>query len=115
MAPVTGVVLLDLDGVLVDSRAVVTGAMRRALAEHGLGPCDAATLEGLIGPPLLGAVGALLGADPAGPLVTSRAPTPTAWRRSARRGASGARRSSRRRAPTPCVPRPRRCRRWPCG
>ena len=33
-----GVVLLDLDGVLVDSRAAITGAMRAALDEHGLGP-----------------------------------------------------------------------------
>jgi phosphoglycolate phosphatase len=69
--PPSGVVLLDLDGVLVDSRAAITGAMRAALDEHGLGPFGAGALEALIGPPLLLAVGALLEAEPDGPVVTS--------------------------------------------
>ena len=66
-----GVVLLDLDGVLVDSRAAITGAMRAALDEHGLGPFGTEALEALIGPPLLRAVGGLLGAETGGPLVTA--------------------------------------------
>lgn len=71
MPPPTGAVLLDLDGVLVDSRAAITGAMRAALDEHGLGPFGAEALESLIGPPLRRAVGGLLGVGPRDARVTA--------------------------------------------
>jgi beta-phosphoglucomutase-like phosphatase (HAD superfamily) len=95
--PPAGVGLLDLDGVLVDSRAAITGAMRAALDEHGLGPFGPQAPEALIGPPLLRAVGALLGAEPGG-----------------RRRHPGDRdpgRADGRRAPMRSARRPRRCRR----
>lgn len=45
-------ILFDLDGVLVDSRAVISGCIGHALAEQGLtGPSDE-SLEQFIGPPL---------------------------------------------------------------
>jgi phosphoglycolate phosphatase len=45
-------VLFDLDGVLVDSRAPITGCINHALVTHGLGPRPAAELLKFIGPPL---------------------------------------------------------------
>jgi phosphoglycolate phosphatase len=45
-------VIFDLDGVLVDSRAAITGAMNRALAANGFPQRSAAELYRFIGPPL---------------------------------------------------------------
>jgi phosphoglycolate phosphatase len=57
-------VLFDLDGVLVDSRAAISGAMNHALAANGFPQRPAAELYRYIGPPL--AVGfAELTAQPA--------------------------------------------------
>jgi phosphoglycolate phosphatase len=55
-------VLFDLDGVLVDSRAAITGCLARALQAHGheVPPVD--ELERLIGPPLHDAFAELIGA-----------------------------------------------------
>jgi phosphoglycolate phosphatase len=45
-------VLFDLDGVLVDSRAAISGAMNHALLANGFPPRPAAELHRFIGPPL---------------------------------------------------------------
>jgi phosphoglycolate phosphatase len=45
-------VLFDLDGVLVDSRAAISGAMNHALVTNGFPPRPAAELHRFIGPPL---------------------------------------------------------------
>jgi phosphoglycolate phosphatase len=45
-------VIFDLDGVLVDSRAAISGAMNRALAANGFPQRPAAELYRFIGPPL---------------------------------------------------------------
>ena len=45
-------VIFDLDGVLVDSRAAISGAMNHALAVNGFPPRPAAELYRFIGPPL---------------------------------------------------------------
>src|SRR5919204_4332471 len=45
-------VLFDLDGVLVDSRAAISGAMNHALVANGSPPRPAAELHRFIGPPL---------------------------------------------------------------
>lgn len=45
-------VIFDLDGVLVDSRAAISGAMNRALAANGFPQRSAAELYRFIGPPL---------------------------------------------------------------
>jgi phosphoglycolate phosphatase len=60
-----GVVLFDLDGVLVDSRAAITGCINHALAANGLPERDPAGLYRYIGPPLLEAFAELLG-EPVG-------------------------------------------------
>jgi phosphoglycolate phosphatase len=59
------VVLFDLDGVLVDSRAAITGCINHALAANGLAERDPADLYRFIGPPLLAAFAELVG-EPAG-------------------------------------------------
>lgn len=64
-------VLFDLDGVLVDSRRAITGAINEALAEHGLPRRPPASLERFIGPPLHGAFSELTGQGPESPLVAS--------------------------------------------
>jgi phosphoglycolate phosphatase len=46
------VVIFDLDGVLVDSRAAISGAMNHALAVNGFPPRPAGELYRFIGPPL---------------------------------------------------------------
>jgi phosphoglycolate phosphatase len=45
-------VIFDLDGVLVDSRAAISGAMNHALAVNGFPQREAAELYRFIGPPL---------------------------------------------------------------
>lgn len=46
------VVLFDLDGVLVDSRAAIAGCINHALDAHGLPERPSASLHRFIGPPL---------------------------------------------------------------
>ena len=54
-------VLFDLDGVLVDSRAAIGGAMNHALLSRGHARRPDAELHRYIGPPLLGAFAELTG------------------------------------------------------
>jgi phosphoglycolate phosphatase len=54
-------VLFDLDGVLVDSRAAISGALNHALVAHGLAPRPEAELYRYIGPPLVEAFAELTG------------------------------------------------------
>ncbi|HZE05989.1 MAG TPA: HAD hydrolase-like protein [Solirubrobacteraceae bacterium] len=68
---VTGFVLLDLDGVLVDSRAAITGCINEALVDHGLPAWSAESLQRFIGPPLAQAFAELTGEDAASGLVAS--------------------------------------------
>jgi phosphoglycolate phosphatase len=70
-----GVVLFDLDGVLVDSRGPITGCINRALAAHGLPERDPADLYRYIGPPLLAAFAELLGEPVSSPAVLDCAAT----------------------------------------
>jgi phosphoglycolate phosphatase len=56
-------VLFDLDGVLVDSRVAITRSYNFALEAIGAPQRDPAELESWIGPPLLEAFTALVGAD----------------------------------------------------
>jgi phosphoglycolate phosphatase len=55
------VVLFDLDGVLVDSRAAIGASMNHALVSLGHPPREEAELHGYIGPPLYGAFSDLTG------------------------------------------------------
>jgi phosphoglycolate phosphatase len=64
-------VLFDLDGVLVDSRAPITGSINDALIAHGLPPRPAESLVKFIGPPLVGAFAELTGEAPDSALVVS--------------------------------------------
>ncbi|MCW2991850.1 MAG: family hydrolase [Solirubrobacterales bacterium] len=59
----TGAVLFDLDGTLVDSRAPVASCINDALVAHGLAPRDPAELHAFIGPPLHATFVLLAGAD----------------------------------------------------
>jgi phosphoglycolate phosphatase len=54
-------VLFDLDGVLVDSRAAITGCVNHALVECGLPSREVADLHRVIGPPLSVAFAELVG------------------------------------------------------
>src|SRR5262245_23434869 len=54
-------VIFDLDGVLVDSRAAISGAMNHALAANGFGERPAEELYRYIGPPLASAFAELTG------------------------------------------------------
>lgn len=54
-------VLFDLDGVLVDSRAPISGCIRHALDTHGLPEQSAISLERFIGPPLTRAFAEITG------------------------------------------------------
>jgi phosphoglycolate phosphatase len=54
-------VIFDLDGVLIDSRAAITGCLNRALAEHGLPERAPEELYRFIGPPQSSAFAELLG------------------------------------------------------
>jgi phosphoglycolate phosphatase len=56
-----GVVLFDLDGVLVDSRGPISSCINHALAAHGVPERDPADLYQYIGPPLLQAFAELTG------------------------------------------------------
>src|SRR4051794_8876100 len=56
-----GVVLFDLDGVLVDSRGPISSCINHALAAHGVPERDPADLYQYIGPPLLQAFAELIG------------------------------------------------------
>jgi phosphoglycolate phosphatase len=59
--PVPGTsVIFDLDGVLIDSRAAITGCLNRALAEHGLPERPPEELYRFIGPPQSSAFAELL-------------------------------------------------------
>ncbi|HET8979397.1 MAG TPA: HAD hydrolase-like protein [Solirubrobacteraceae bacterium] len=64
-------VLLDLDGVLVDSRAAITSCLNGALGEHGLPGRSPASLQRFIGPPLARAFAEITGEDPGSALVAS--------------------------------------------
>lgn len=64
-------VLFDLDGVLVDSRAAITGCINHALVEHELSARPAETLHRFIGPPLAVAFAELTGHPPDSALVAS--------------------------------------------
>ena len=69
-APAT-VGLVDLDGVLADSRVAITSCMNHALAAAGREPVPPAELYPLIGPSLSFGFSSLLGVDPDDPLVAS--------------------------------------------
>lgn len=56
-------VLFDLDGVLIDSRAAITGCINHALRQVGLPPRPVAELTPAIGPPLIDTFARLAGAD----------------------------------------------------
>jgi phosphoglycolate phosphatase len=57
-------VIFDLDGVLVDSRVAISGAMNRALAANGFAQRSAAELYRFIGPPLALGFAELTGQSP---------------------------------------------------
>jgi phosphoglycolate phosphatase len=69
--PDRGSVLFDLDGVLVDSRAAITGCINHALVEHGYSAQPAKTLYRFIGPSLAVAFAELTLAPPDSALVAS--------------------------------------------
>jgi phosphoglycolate phosphatase len=54
-------VIFDLDGVLIDSRAAITGCLNRALTENGLAERPPEDLYRFIGPPQSSAFAELLG------------------------------------------------------
>jgi phosphoglycolate phosphatase len=66
-----GCVLFDLDGVLVDSRAAITGCINHALVGHELSAQRAELLHRYIGPPLTVAFAELTGHPPDSTLVAS--------------------------------------------
>jgi phosphoglycolate phosphatase len=70
-----GVVLFDLDGVLVDSRGPISSCINHALAAHGLPERDPADLYRYIGPPLLHAFAELLAQPIESPAVARCAET----------------------------------------
>ncbi len=60
--PVTvspALVIFDLDGTLVDPAGSITGGIAYALESHGLPVPDSATLDAMVGPPLLESLGRL--------------------------------------------------------
>ncbi len=65
MTPAPVAVLFDLDGVLIDSRRAITGALNRTLEELGLPRRDPSELQSWIGPPLMETWGDLVGAEQA--------------------------------------------------
>jgi phosphoglycolate phosphatase len=65
------VVLFDLDGVLADSRAAITGCLNDALAAHGIPRRDPADLYRHIGPPLPLAFAEIVGAPHDSDLVAA--------------------------------------------
>ncbi len=64
-------VLFDLDGVLVDSRAAITGCINHALVEHELPTQPMEALHRFIGPSLADAFAELTGRPPDSALVAS--------------------------------------------
>jgi phosphoglycolate phosphatase len=58
-----GVVLLDLDGTLVDSAAGILGSLQQAFAELDIAVPDGGLSHTLLGPPLYLSLPALVGAD----------------------------------------------------
>jgi phosphoglycolate phosphatase len=64
-------VIFDLDGVLVDSRAVFVSCVNHAFAKLGLPTRSGAELERYIGPPFPYAFGELLGVAHDAPIVTA--------------------------------------------
>ena len=64
-------VLFDLDGVLWDSRAPITGCINDALIAHGLPSQPAKSLDRFIGPPLVGSFAELTGEAADSALVMS--------------------------------------------
>ena len=70
-----GVVLFDLDGVLVDSRGPISSCINHALAANGRPERDPADLYRYIGPPLLSAFAELLDEPVASPAVARCAAT----------------------------------------
>jgi phosphoglycolate phosphatase len=70
-----GVVLFDLDGVLVDSRGPISSCINHALAAHGLPERDPVDLYRYIGPPLLHAFAELLAQPVESPAVARCAET----------------------------------------
>jgi phosphoglycolate phosphatase len=64
-------VLFDLDGVLVDSRAAITGCINHALVDHGLPARPAEELHRFIGPSLADSFAELVGHAPDSALVAS--------------------------------------------
>ena len=71
----SGVVLFDLDGVLVDSRGPISSCINHALVAHGQPERDPAELYRYIGPPLLHAFAELLGRPVESPAVAQCAAT----------------------------------------
>jgi phosphoglycolate phosphatase len=71
----SGVVLFDLDGVLVDSRGPISSCINHALVAHGLPERDPADLYQYIGPPLLAAFADLVGEPVTSPAVARCAAT----------------------------------------
>jgi phosphoglycolate phosphatase len=64
-------VLFDLDGVLVDSRAAITGCINHALVEHELPARPAEDLHRFIGPSLATGFASLTGHSEGSPMVAS--------------------------------------------
>lgn len=62
-------VLFDLDGVLVDSRAAITGCLDHALSENGFPRRGPQILERFIGPPLSEAFCKLIGSNESDPMI----------------------------------------------
>jgi phosphoglycolate phosphatase len=67
----TTTVIFDLDGVLVDSRAVFLSCVNYAFDKLGLAQREAAELLPYIGPPFAYAFGELLGVPPDAPVVAA--------------------------------------------
>lgn len=65
----TSAILFDLDGVLVDSRAAISGCIDHALRAQGLAVPEVVSLERFIGPPLTLAFAELTGHPQDSPLV----------------------------------------------
>jgi phosphoglycolate phosphatase len=63
LSPWAGAVVFDLDGVIVDSRRAVRGAVNAALAENGLAVRPGEQLDRFIGPPVRWAFASLTGED----------------------------------------------------
>ena len=67
----TDAILFDLDGVLVDSRAAITGCINHTLRTHGLAEQPPERLHRFIGPPLAIAFGELTAAPPDSDIVAA--------------------------------------------